>query len=136
QSISHDVFQMHAADYRRPGQIPSGSVLVIGAGNTGIQIAAELSDTHQVTLSSGKKIKSLPQSIMGKDLFWCLDILGILDVKITSKFGKWIKQREPLIGCDIHKVKNKVLIRGRHVEIKNKTTSDEVGSQQVIQSML
>ncbi|GAA0356602.1 flavin-containing monooxygenase [Bacillus horti] len=136
QSISRDVFQMHASDYRRPDQIPPGNVLIVGAGNTGVQIAAELSETHQVTLAKGKKIKALPQSIMGKDLFWWLDLLGILDVKITSRLGKWIRQRDPVIGGDIHKVKKNVTMKGRLVEVDNQTAVFEDESRQDVQSIL
>ncbi|SDJ15077.1 hypothetical protein [Natribacillus halophilus] len=41
------------------------SGLAMGAGNTGVQIAAELSKTHTVLLAKSKPIK-LPQSIAGK----------------------------------------------------------------------
>lgn len=43
---------VHSVDYRGPSQIPSGDVLVVGAGHSGQQIARELSSTHRVTLSS------------------------------------------------------------------------------------
>ncbi|MFS0728337.1 flavin-containing monooxygenase [Paenibacillus sp. 1P07SE] len=136
QSISQDMFQMHAANYRRSDQIPPGSVLIVGAGNTGVQIAAELSETHQVTLSTSKKIKALPQQLMGKDLFWWLDLLGILNVKITTKLGQWVKQRDPIIGGDIQKVRNKVSFRGRLVEIKKKNAQFEDGTQQEVQTII
>lgn len=44
------VFQLHSIEYRRPGDIPRGRVLVVGAANTGCQIALELSATHQVEI--------------------------------------------------------------------------------------
>ena len=33
---------LHSADYRNPDQLPDGPVLVVGAGSSGLQIAAEL----------------------------------------------------------------------------------------------
>src|SRR5689334_6929585 len=43
--------QLHSADYRNPGQLPSGSrVLVVGAANSGLQIADELADSCEVTV--------------------------------------------------------------------------------------
>src|SRR5262249_12180262 len=36
------VFQVHTSHYCRPGQLPSGAVLVIGSGASGVQIAEEL----------------------------------------------------------------------------------------------
>ncbi len=43
--------QLHSSAYRNPDQIPDGAVLVVGAGNSGADIALELSRTHQVQLS-------------------------------------------------------------------------------------
>src|SRR5690606_18498849 len=34
--------QIHSADYKNPGQLPEGAVLVVGAGSSGVQIADEL----------------------------------------------------------------------------------------------
>ncbi|MFQ8392099.1 flavin-containing monooxygenase, partial [Pseudomonas ogarae] len=36
------VTQLHSAQYRNPGQLPEGAVLVVGAGSSGVQIADEL----------------------------------------------------------------------------------------------
>ncbi len=58
-------FEIHASKYQYPSQIPNGNVLIVGAGNTGVQIAAELSKTHQVTLSQSKPMKLVPQNIAG-----------------------------------------------------------------------
>ena len=40
--------QIHSADYRNPQSLPLGPVLVVGAGNSGLQIAEELAATRQV----------------------------------------------------------------------------------------
>jgi putative flavoprotein involved in K+ transport len=40
--LDPDVVRAHSSDYRRPQDIPQGPVLVVGGGNTGYQIAAEL----------------------------------------------------------------------------------------------
>ena len=44
------VYQVHSAGYRHPQTVPPGSVLVVGAANSGCQIAQELSATHSGTL--------------------------------------------------------------------------------------
>src|SRR3954447_17025739 len=64
--LAPDVFQIHSTAYREPPQIPDGAVLVVGGGNTGFQIAKELSSTHQVHLAVGSRQKPLPQSILGR----------------------------------------------------------------------
>jgi putative flavoprotein involved in K+ transport len=45
------ITQLHSAGYRNPGQLPEGDVLVVGAGNSGADIALELSREHHVLLS-------------------------------------------------------------------------------------
>lgn len=50
------VSYMHSASYKNPKQISKGKVLVAGAGNSGAQIASELSITHDVVLASKRRI--------------------------------------------------------------------------------
>src|SRR4051812_11803980 len=46
--------QLHSASYRNSGQLPAGSrVLVVGAANSGLQIADELADRCSVTVATG-----------------------------------------------------------------------------------
>ena len=52
----------HAATGGR-ATCPPGTVLVVGGGNTGFQIAKELSATHKVLLSVGSRQKPLPQRL-------------------------------------------------------------------------
>ncbi|MEA2592380.1 MAG: putative flavoprotein involved in transport [Actinomycetota bacterium] len=40
------IVQLHAADYRNPSQLRSGGVLVVGAGNSGAEIAIEVVRSH------------------------------------------------------------------------------------------
>jgi putative flavoprotein involved in K+ transport len=49
--LSADILQMHSSQYRRPSQLREGRVLVVGAANSGAEIALELSRTHQTCLS-------------------------------------------------------------------------------------
>jgi putative flavoprotein involved in K+ transport len=53
------IVQLHVADYRNPGQLQDGDALVVGAGNSGAEIALELSKTHRVWLS-GQPFGVLP----------------------------------------------------------------------------
>jgi putative flavoprotein involved in K+ transport len=50
EKLDPDLFKMHAVGYRRPNDVPQGTVLVVGGGNTGFQIAKYLSATHAVVL--------------------------------------------------------------------------------------
>ena len=68
----YPVFQVHAADYKNPGQLPPGAVLVAGAGASGAQIAEELLQAgRRVYLSVGRH-RRLPRRYRGRDLIWWL----------------------------------------------------------------
>jgi putative flavoprotein involved in K+ transport len=59
-----------AGQYRSPGQLPSGRVLVVGSGQSGCQIAEELKrDGREVVLSCGRAPGG-PRRIGGRDIFW------------------------------------------------------------------
>src|SRR5206468_6982686 len=72
ERLAPEIFQTHSTAYRKPSDVPQGTVLVVGGGNTGFQIAKELSATHRVYLSVGSRQTPLPQKVLGRDLFWWL----------------------------------------------------------------
>ena len=43
--------QMHSSKYRRPGQLLNGDVLIVGAANSGAEIAVDIASGHRVWLS-------------------------------------------------------------------------------------
>ena len=53
QQLDPSVTQVHSADYRNPQALPDGPVLVVGGGNSGLQIAEELAATRPVEVSVG-----------------------------------------------------------------------------------
>lgn len=42
ERVPDDILQIHTADYRNPGQLPEGAVVVVGSGQSGCQIAEDL----------------------------------------------------------------------------------------------
>jgi putative flavoprotein involved in K+ transport len=96
--LDEAVAQIHSADYRNPAQLPTGHTLVVGGGNSGFQIAEELAATREVDLAVGKRMPSLPQRLLGKDLFWWLNGIGFMKVSTDSRVGQRLSQRDVLIG--------------------------------------
>ncbi len=51
RELDESIVQLHSKEYRNPSQIQAGGVLVVGAGNSGAEIAIELAPHHQTWLS-------------------------------------------------------------------------------------
>jgi putative flavoprotein involved in K+ transport len=98
ERLDPDVLQMHSTGYRRPDGVPEGTVLVVGGGNTGFQIAEELSASRRVVLSVGSRQKPLPQRLLGRDLFWWLTKSRLLATTVDSRLGRKLQDRDTLIG--------------------------------------
>jgi putative flavoprotein involved in K+ transport len=98
QQLAADILQLSPESYTSPAQIPAGSVLVVGDGATGRQIARELTATHHVLLSTGRPRRVSPERILGKSLFWWMDKLGIVRASRESAVGKYLMKADPFPG--------------------------------------
>lgn len=79
--------QIHSAEYRNPGQLPEGAILVVGAGSSGVQIADELQRSgRKVWLSVGPHDRP-PRAYRNRDFCWWLGVLGEWD-KETATPGR------------------------------------------------
>ncbi len=82
-----DILQLHSDEYRNPDQLPDGSILLVGAGSSGVQIADELARAgREVYLSVGPHERP-PRSYRGRNFVWWLGVLGLWD-DATLKPGK------------------------------------------------
>lgn len=77
--VPPSIAQLTAQQYRNPGRLAGGGVLVVGASSSGIQIADEIHRSGRpVVLSVGEHIRA-PRVYRGKDLQWWMDATGVLD---------------------------------------------------------
>jgi putative flavoprotein involved in K+ transport len=68
--FSSRITQLHAHDYRNVGQLPPGGVLIVGSGQTGVQIAEELRDAgREIVLATGRCGRA-PRRYRGHDFFF------------------------------------------------------------------
>jgi putative flavoprotein involved in K+ transport len=125
------VFQIHSTGYRRPSDVPEGDVVVVGGGNTGFQIAKELSASHNVQLAIGSRQTPLPQRIVGRDLFWWLTKLGVLEKTVGSRIGRRARDRDTLIGSSPRELKRRygVGLKPRVVGASGRTLSFADGTE-------
>jgi putative flavoprotein involved in K+ transport len=68
--LSPRVLSLHAHDYRNPAQLPPGGVLLIGSGQTGVQLAEELHEAGREVVLSVGACGRVPRRYRGKDYFW------------------------------------------------------------------
>jgi putative flavoprotein involved in K+ transport len=125
------LFQAHSAAYRSPSEVPTGTVVVVGGGNTGFQIAKELSATRTVHLAIGSRQTPLPQRLLGRDLFWWLTRLGVLDKTVDSRLGRRARNRDTLIGSSPRELQRRfgVAIKPRAVGASGRTVTFADGSE-------
>ena len=58
--LDPDIVQLHSEDYRNPAQLRDGDVLIVGAGNSGAEIAVELARTGRRTYVAGRDVGQIP----------------------------------------------------------------------------
>jgi putative flavoprotein involved in K+ transport len=70
---------------------------VVGAANSGLQIAAELAGSCTVTVAVGSTPLQLPQRIAGRDLFSWLTKAGFFTVGSHTRIARRLRQRGDLV---------------------------------------
>jgi putative flavoprotein involved in K+ transport len=96
--LTGDGHQLHSADYHRPGDLPPGRVLVVGAANSGCQIALELSGSRRVDLAVGQRVPTVPQRPLGRDVWWWASRLRLDRVTADSRLGRRLAGRDQNVG--------------------------------------
>jgi len=77
QALPPDVQSVTPFDYRNPGHLPDGGVMVVGASATGVQLADEIARSGRaVVLSVGEHVR-LPRTYRGRDVLWWMDASGV-----------------------------------------------------------
>ncbi len=117
KELSTNVLQLHSSQYKNSNQLVEGNVLVVGGGNSGAQIAVELSKVKETYLAVSKKPVYLPLEINHKSIFWWFDKLGVLKVNRHSLLGKIIQKKgDPIFGLELKQaIKNKEIIMKQRV---------------------
>jgi putative flavoprotein involved in K+ transport len=138
QDLDPDVWQAHSTGYRRPSDVPEGTLLVVGGGNTGFQIAKELSATHSAILSVGSRQTPLPQRFAGRDLFWWLTKTGILSTTVESRLGSRLQHRDTLIGSSPRGLERRqgVEVKPRAIAASGRIVGFEDGSEGEVDAVI
>ena len=83
-ALPSDVTRIHTSEYRRPGQLPEGAVVIIGSGQSGCQIAEELLAAGRKVYLSVGRCPWLPRRYRGRELMrWMVDT-GLADQTVDT----------------------------------------------------
>jgi putative flavoprotein involved in K+ transport len=131
--------QLHSAEYRNPTQVPgAGRVLVVGAANSGLQIAAELGATQPVTVAVGTRPTELPQRIAGRDLFFWLSKSGFFTVPVHTRVARRLRARgDIVIGTRSRTLRRRGIdFRPRLTDLAGRTATFADGSTAAVDAVV
>lgn len=114
-----EVQQLTADSYHSPEAVRAQSVLVVGDGATGRDIAADLAATHNVTLACGRPRRLLPETFLGISIWKWLKALGLLSADSNSPVGRFMRKADPFPN----RQRSLSDLRSRGVEIRPRATS-------------
>jgi putative flavoprotein involved in K+ transport len=103
------IVQMHSAEYRGPHQLREGGVLVVGAGNSGAEIALEASREHQTWLSgrdTGQE-PTRPGSVPDRVLMPALWFIVTRVLTVKTPIGRMVERKFRDRGIPLARVKKK-----------------------------
>jgi putative flavoprotein involved in K+ transport len=84
------VTQLHSHEYRNQAALPDGAVLVVGSGQTGLQLAEELFESGRRVYVSVGSAGRIPRRYRGRDIFsWVVELM-----RDGARFGA----RLPTVG--------------------------------------
>jgi putative flavoprotein involved in K+ transport len=109
--LGDEIVAVHSADYKNPGQLQPGPVLVVGSGNSGAEIALELSSAHR-TMVSGTPPGEVPVNIASR--------LGTIPAWFIARvlFHRILTDSTPMGRRMARKHRGEPLVRTRTKELR------------------
>jgi putative flavoprotein involved in K+ transport len=112
REIHENIVQLHSREYRSPSQTQEGGVLVVGAGNSGAEIAIELARNRHETWMSGRdtgqeptRAGSLPDRLF-TPVMW---FMATRVLTVENRFGRKVRDHflDPPRGIPLGRVRRK-----------------------------
>jgi len=110
QQFSEGIFQMHSTDYKKPSDIPARKTLVVGAGNSGAEIALDLARDGKKVWLAGRDVGTIPADKLGKILggkpyWWFLRNVMTIDTPLGKRMKKAVLTHgSPLVRTRLEEV--------------------------------
>lgn len=102
--LQPDILQLHSAEYREPSQLQSGDILVVGAGNSGAEIAMDAARDHKVWLA-GRPTGTRSPRVFSRPAWW----LGNKMLTVNSPGGRKAAREAASKGTPLFYVKEEDL---------------------------
>ncbi|MFA7431353.1 MAG: NAD(P)-binding domain-containing protein [Rhodospirillaceae bacterium] len=126
--LAPDIHQVTPSAYRRPDDLSTGGVLVVGAAASGVQLAEEIhASGRPVSLSVGSHMR-LPRRYRGRDIMWWLDRAGILRQPVETLPDVTRAKAQPslqLVGRPDHSALDLGVLRDKGVRLVGRTIAAE-----------
>lgn len=71
-TLDPSILSLHSHHYRSPADLPPGGVLLVGSGQSGIQLTEELVEAGREVVLSVGRCGPVPRRYRGRDAFWWL----------------------------------------------------------------
>jgi putative flavoprotein involved in K+ transport len=132
--LKSSIVQLHSSEYRNPSQLRNGGVLVVGAGNSGAEIAVELAGHHQIWLSGPDTGQEPTRAGSIPDRFF-VPIIWLMATRLTVRtpIGKRLRDHflDPPRGIPLARVRRKDIIAAG-IERVGRTTGVQDGYPVVV----
>jgi putative flavoprotein involved in K+ transport len=111
--LRRDIVQIHSRDYKNPAQLREGAVLIVGAGNSGAEIAMDLISRHRVSVS-GRDTGEIPFRVnsLASRLFLLRIVFRVVFHRvftIRTPFGRKVRNAEVHKGGPLIRTRSKDL---------------------------
>jgi putative flavoprotein involved in K+ transport len=97
--LAPEITQLSAGDYFSPSQLRPGGVLVVGAGNSGAEIALEVAQAHETWLS-GRNTGTISSAIFTPPLWW----VEMRFLTTATPVGRWVMGRLARRGAPLVRI--------------------------------
>ena len=115
RALDPSIVQFHSSQYRNPAQLRDGGVLVVGAGNSGAEIALESSSGHQTWLSGRDTGQEPVRAGSLSDRLFTPPFWFLLSHVLTTRnpIGRKVRDQLSHKGLPLARVRRKDLVRAR-----------------------
>ena len=84
ETLPSSLLQLDVLSYRNPASLPDGAVLVVGGGQSGLQIAEELHLAGRDVVVSGGRAPWAPRRLGGRDIVWWAVETGFIEQPVEA----------------------------------------------------